>query len=587
MTAVRSLWKPLLVGLLVRELLSFWTGHPFDFEIWVRLGVYMQSWANPYSILPSVPGVSFAPYPLMTSISYPPLPAFIFAVTYALYHALGSPSAYLYYFLLKQPMVVSDALIAVVLFRLASLGGDPERARRIAVLWLFFPFAVIVSSMWGALDPTALLLILLSVYAFRTERRALSAVLLGVSIYYKLMPVIFLPVFLLHLATQRRRMEFASISLSIPLVGTLLPILTLGWGFSGITNAVSYQGSLPVFGGMGVFSFLSLWAPPSGIVTQILGWVWLLALLAAYVISYRKRLGLVESLLVSALLFSVFRPVTPEQWALYPLSFLLLSENARARAQYWGVAAVATGYLLVNNFLLVRFYSPLSTAAFNWDQFVDGASAISDLRYALLLVLSTFFVAEALSVVVQRGSFLRSKLSSLRSIGGREIGVALGYVGVVSVAGGVLDYTATKMVTDWALAIQSDVFLGLSWLSLYHIMLVTVFETLVVLVVLFSRRDLSESISLFLLLTFLNFVASGVSLTLYLLLEGAPVLATTKIFLVGSSSVTERAFVVFATTLGFLGVFYLREIRTALLIILRRSPATGEGSDAFSLPPAP
>jgi len=571
MSFLNGLGKPLLIGLAIREILAPWTGHPFDFEIWVRLGVIAQSGANPYTLLPYVPHLSFSPYPWMTSISYPPLAAFIFAAVYTVYQVLGSPSAFLYYFLLKQPMVISDLLVAVFLFRLISLRGDAKRALKIARLWVYFPFAIIVSAMWGALDPIALLLILMSLYAFEIKKPHLSAGLLGVAIYLKLMPIVFLPVFLIASDIPlRTKAVFTAITLGIPLVGTVLPFYLFGWSFSGIYSAVSYQGALPAFGGMGVFNALSLLAPPRGVVTSFLSIAWFPALLAAYAYAYVKKAQLADGLLIAVILFSIFRPTMPEQWALYPIAFLLLKGDRENWTHVLGIAGMATAYLVVNNVLLVRFFSPISVGAFNWDQSVDVASVFSEARYALLLVLSTLFSAEALSVVLAKHSFLETKLKVLRSIKSRQITVPLAYIAVVSLAGGFLDFTATKMVTDWALAIQSNIFLGLSWLSLYHLMLVSLFEIMVLLIVLFSRRSLSDSISLFLLLTFLNFIASGFSLILYRALEALPMLSSISIYLAGSASVTERAFVVFSDALGVLGIFYLNEIRFMLLFVVRR-----------------
>jgi len=216
LTWVKGLAKPLAIGLVTREFLAPFTGHPWDFEIWVRLGALLQSGTNPYSLLPSVTSLSFAPYASMTSISYPPLSALIFAVIYRLYAVLGSVSPFLYYFLLKQPMVLSDVLVALLLFRLLALRGDEDRARRIASLWLYFPFAVVVSAMWGALDPIALLLTLAALYSFESNRTNLSAVFLGFGVFMKLMPVIFLPVFLID-----RRLALAN---RIPFVATTIAI---------------------------------------------------------------------------------------------------------------------------------------------------------------------------------------------------------------------------------------------------------------------------------------------------------------------------------------------------------------------------
>jgi hypothetical protein len=571
MPFLSGLGKPLLVGLALREVLAPWTGHPFDFEIWVRLGVFALSGANPYSLLPYVPHLSFAPYSWMTSISYPPLAALIFAATYGFYQLLGSPSPFAYYFLLKQPMVISDLLVAVLLFQLISLKGDTKSALKVARLWIYFPFAIIVSAMWGALDPIALLLILSSLYALEIKKPYLSASLLGLAIYLKLMPIIFLPLFLISpVLLMRKKLVFATLALGIPLIGTIAPFYLLGWDFSGIYNAVSYQGTGPGFGGMGVFNALSLFSLRSGVLTTFLSLIWLPALLTSYAYTYVKKAQLPGALLVTAILFSIFRPTMPEQWAIYPIALLLLIGTRENRTQALALAGVATSYLLVNNLLLVRFFSPVSLYAFSWDQFVDTASVFSELRYAILLVLSTLFSAEAISVVLRRPSFLSSKLNALRNVGSSQVVTSLGYVAIVSLAGGLLDFTATKMVTDWALAIQSNVFLGLSWLSLYHVMLVMVFEVMVVLIVLFSRRSLSDSVSLFLLLTFLNFIASAFSLILYRALEGSPILSGISIYLLSSSSVTERTFVVLASTLGLLGIFYLNEIRSLLVFVVRR-----------------
>lgn len=589
MGSLKSLGWPLLAGFAIREALAPFTGHPFDFEIWVRLGAFVQSGASPYSLLPYIKGLSFAPYPVMTSISYPPLPALIFGAIYDVYRALGSPSSFVYYFLLKQPLVISDLLVAVLLFKIVSIKGDVQTARRVAMIWVFLPFTIVVSSMWGALDPLALALILASLYAFETDRPMASSLLLGLAIYLKLMPIIFLPLFLLRPGSMTRRGTFTAVSLAVPAVGTLMPFLVLGWSFSGIFSAVSYQGALPTLGGIGFFNGLSLIVTNGSVLTQVLGWVWLPILVGSYAFAYYRKLGLVEALLTTVLLFCIFRSVVPEQWALYPIAFLLLLYDDWSRPHMWAVAGIATAYLLVNNLLLVRFLSPIASGAFAWDVFVDNISVFAIFRYALMFIISTLFVAESFTIVLRRSPFVLSKIESFKRLQPKDLRRPLAYLVVVSISGGLLDFTATNMVTNWALAMESNVFLGMSWLSLYHVMLVAVFEVLVVFVVVFSRRNLYDSVGLFLLLTFLNIVASAISLMIYRLLGGAPIFAATTIYLAGSGLVTERAFVLFATVLGALGIFYLDELRALLLIILRhgtriKDTVPLEGLDADHLP---
>lgn len=558
---IKSLWKPLLLGLAFREALAPFTGHPFDFEIWVRLGVYMQSLMNPYTLLPIVPGLSFAGNTLITSLSYPPLPAFVFGVTYAIFKAVGSPSPYLYYFLLKQPMVLCDVASALLLYEILSLQRDPAVAKKAATLWLLFPFAIVVSAVWGALDPIALVLVLATLYLTMKGRPYVAGTALGLAILYKLMPVIFLPPVLISSTLGRRaKASFAVLSLAIPLAGTLVPIFALNWGFSGIFAAESYQGSLPVFGGMGIFNGLGLLGVRDGVVSQVLSFAWPLAVLFAYALSYWRKLGMTESFLAVSLMFSIFRPTMPEQWAVYPLAFLLLLPSTANRTRFLSLTFLASAFLLVNNFMLVRFFGPVYPPALPWDLYVDGASSFADLRYALLFAISIFFSLDSLAIVFGRQSILHSKLRSLRSLRPKSTVLPLAYLATVSLTGGFLDFTATKMVTDWALALQSSVYLGLSWLSLYHIMLVVVFEATAVMVALFSRRGLQGSLNLLLMLTFLNVASSAFSLVLYRGLEGAPLVSSITIYLASSVYVTEKTFVVFSLTISALGLTLLSEI---------------------------
>ena len=51
----------LLIGFCIREAFSFWTGHPYDLEVWLRNGFFVSQGANPYSAyMAPVPGLSFA-----------------------------------------------------------------------------------------------------------------------------------------------------------------------------------------------------------------------------------------------------------------------------------------------------------------------------------------------------------------------------------------------------------------------------------------------------------------------------------------------------------------------------------------------
>jgi hypothetical protein len=403
--------KYLFVGLVIREALSFWTGHTYDFEIWVRLGFYMQHLGNPYTTLPYVQGLSFAPYPLTGSISYPPLSAFIFAGIYKLYLSTGVTSRFVYYFLLKQPMVLSDLASGLFLARIAlhSLGDEP--ARRIFKIWMLFPYAIIVSSVWGALDPIALFLILACVYYFQQGRMIASGITLGLAVYLKTLPVIALPVLLMQPKSGLREgLQLSSLSLLIPFLGTIVPVVGLGWGFNGLFNNLSYQVVIPAYGSLSAFGPLGLLPVPLW-ARSVTGLIWLPALLLAYLFINKHRFGLVEGLMIAFLVFSVSRPFLPEQWAIYPLAFLLLSRNSIGN--FVGLAIAGFSGLVANNTLLVKFFSPVSVAAFNWEFNINNLSAFAYPRTVIIFLLAGVFLLESALTLTRRHSFLFRTLSSV------------------------------------------------------------------------------------------------------------------------------------------------------------------------------
>jgi hypothetical protein len=406
-----SVKKYLLLGLAIREGLSFWTGHWYDFEIWVRLGFYMQHLANPYTTLPYVQGLSFAPYALTGSISYPPLSAFIFAGVYKLYLSTGVPSRFLYYFLLKQPMVLSDVATGLVMARIALHSLGVESARRVLKIWMFFPYAIIISSVWGALDPIALFLILASVYNFQRGRTILSGLTLGLAIYLKTLPVIALPVLLIQPRNSfRERLQLSSLSLLIPFLGTLVPAVGLGWDFNGMLNNFSYQAVIPAYGALSAFGPLGLLSVPAW-ARNVTGLIWLPVLVLAYFYIGKRRYGMIQGLMTAFLVFSVSRPFLPEQWAIYPLAFLLLSRNAIGN--FIGLATVGFLGLLSNNTLLVKFFSPVAVAAFNWEYVINNVSPFGYPRALITFLLAGLFLFESALTLSGRPSLTFQALTSL------------------------------------------------------------------------------------------------------------------------------------------------------------------------------
>ena len=405
--------KHVALGVAIRELLAPWTGHPYDFEIWVRLGFYTQNLANPYGRLPYVQGLSFSPFATTGSISYPPFSAFIFALAFRLYSILGEPSRFLYYFLLKQPMVWADVGAAIVLAKIILLSGKARSARTALLVWLYFPLGIIISSMWGQLDPISLLLSLLAIYCFFVSKWLPSAAMLGLAIYLKTLPIVFLPVFLMQSQTRNARLGYSLVSLVIPIAGTLVPALAFNWGYYAMYNNLSFQVAIPLEGAMSVLGLAYYGLPLTSLALYVTGSIWIPVLLATYVYVWRKGLLLFHSLLIVILAFSISRPFLPEQWSLYPLALLLLVQTRENMGHFLGLASSSTVFLVFNNGLLVRFFTPVFVGAFNWDIFVDPSPYVA-VWVVIRSLLALLYFTESLLVIRGRESFVHRAIVSLK-----------------------------------------------------------------------------------------------------------------------------------------------------------------------------
>jgi hypothetical protein len=157
----------LIFGLLIREAFSFWTGHPFDFELWVRLGYAVVHGVNPYAPLPPVTGLTFAniysPQDSAT-IAYLPFWPLVTGLLYLVYVAVGFDNRFAYYFLLKQPIIAGDMSLAYLLYSyISSRTSRQGPSLWAARFWALSPFTLIVSGIWGMFDSLSMCFILASI----------------------------------------------------------------------------------------------------------------------------------------------------------------------------------------------------------------------------------------------------------------------------------------------------------------------------------------------------------------------------------------------------------------------------------------
>ena len=389
----------LLAGLLIREAFSFWTGHPTDFELWVRLGFAMNHGGNPYGVLSAVPGLSFSnafSYLTAPTIAYLPFWPLVTGAIYALYSLLGFSNRFVYYFLLKQPIIFGDISLAYLLYRYVSSRKEGPVARWVLSFWLFSPFTIILSSIWGMFDSIAMAFVFMSILSTRQVSKSIWA---GLGTFAKSIPIIYsIPL------TMNRRKDIGALTVAvvIPTVLSAFTFLVMGWPLSTVSatlESAAAKGwwSMSFWDAVFYLNFLGRFPALPQIEYTILGLLWVPAVIIFTALAFKRfqtetDYGLIQVLIVVTLAFLIFKARVAEQYAIYLLALgavdVALWNPGRKRLLY-GTLIVAIIYLILNNYFLVRFLSPIYPGFVNF----EGAmyDLIGPIRYALSFLLGTVF----------------------------------------------------------------------------------------------------------------------------------------------------------------------------------------------------
>jgi len=391
----------LFLGLLVREIFSFWTGHPFDFELWVRLGYAMVHGGDPYGLLPPVLGLSFANvYSSQNSatIGYLPFWPILTGLLYLVYSTVGFGNRFVYYFLLKQPMILGDLALAYLLFSYVSTRTAKQDIPIWALcFWLFSPFTIILSGIWGMFDSIAMSFIMISIMTTNFAKRGFWT---GLGIFAKSLTIIYA----IPTTFGRTRNWWPVIlAVALPTLASVLTITGMGWSLSTAMGTLASTigkggalGSMSVWDVLAFLFYLGIHPPLSQEAYRILGFIWIPAVAAFTILAYRKLgfgtdYGLVQSMLVVTLAFLIFKARVTEQYSIYLVALSVLDValwNPQRKRLLIATMVTALVYLILNNYFLVRFLSPIYA---NYPEFENALSRIEPIRVNLLLVSGIVF----------------------------------------------------------------------------------------------------------------------------------------------------------------------------------------------------
>ncbi len=356
--------------------------------------------------MPFAPGVSFADdfggpnSGLAAAVGYLPFWPALVGGLYEIYALLGSPTPFLYYFLIKQPIIVCDVLTAYFLYRYVGRRGS-DKASFVLKVWLFSPFMIIVSSIWGMFDAIAVLFVVLSLTMRPGAYRGVWA---GVATFAKSVPLIYT----IPLARGPRPVRNLALSLGVPVGASAVMVWLSGWSIFGQGGVgTTLQSTLSSARGS-----LSLWAIPyylnsngmlstsaASSLSEPAGYAWIVAVPLATILAYKwfgfdTERGMVRTLLIITLTFLLLRGQVNEQYSLYLFAPALIDvamwSPQRRNLVLASMATVLT-FHVTNVVLLIRYPSP----AFHNALAVEASiiAGINPERNALLFLEALVFCA--------------------------------------------------------------------------------------------------------------------------------------------------------------------------------------------------
>jgi len=434
----------LLLGLAMRLGLAPWTEQRFDMYVWRLTGAYIYVYhLNPFWPWTSVPSI----YPPILKFSYPPFWLLVIATFYPIwllnggftfphnvnqlwqtgvqtgnvyesYRSFIPASLPLLDFTLKLPIIVCDVIIAFVLYKAVAGHGRAQSA--VTWLWLFNPYVILISGVWGQFDSIPTMFALLSILSSIKGKPKLSGFLLALGGLAKVFPIVYLPLIALYHWRKTRAQAGKLIASFAATCASFMPVyFILGNGIPSIYLSLVSWPSPDWFGrnAVGGLTWLRLidtssWNGNFPIFLTLLAPVYIIVLLGFHRMKFDAQSLLLSVLAVTFALYITYTIVN-EEYVIWFLPFAIIA-LPRIRALKLG-AITMNGVAFVYAFLHLGIFYLLSPSLVSilpplrntWDSF--GAVPLgSPLMVGLSLGFSLTALA-CLTLMLLRYAFAKTK----------------------------------------------------------------------------------------------------------------------------------------------------------------------------------
>lgn len=349
------------MGIAVRLILAPFFAHPFDMNAWYINGQALLDGRQTlvYFLVPY--RIAFFLFVFPETWLFNHLAGFFpnFSIPISALNPLLNPGSQwgisiipglLYDILLKIPLILSDVIVTVLLFKIVKTRWQNERAAVIvAALWFLNPIVIWVSSGWGMFDTLPALFTVLSLYFVLNGRFSLSMLSLAVATLLKFYAiVIFVPLVVIIWRKAGTRTVLTSL---IP--STVFGILASVPLFL-VSNSLSFvsASSSPTsqYAGLSIWTSLYLTGSSSPNISLLSDVLIAVSLVVVYFILVRNSSILGDDLTVTASYFLIpvivllmFYKFVGENYIVWliPFSSILAVRSLRIDRTHWLVSVVS------------------------------------------------------------------------------------------------------------------------------------------------------------------------------------------------------------------------------------------------------
>jgi hypothetical protein len=285
---------------------------------------------------------------------YTPIPMFLPAWSEQLAQALKLP----FHFVVKWPMILADAGIALLLWDQAQKRGLPHAALWIGLAYAINPVSLLTTSFHGSYSVLPAFFVLLAYYLVSflpaKEYYRFSGLSLGMAIGLRGYPALFLPFFLIKMDLNRRQKAVFLLAAILPSAITITPFLLVN--FQAVWQSVFAYSGVADYGWIAILRAISELTIgnrylPGTLMMDLLNlskWLFLVLFSLLTFLFWRKqtRFSLLSGILATQLLFFGFYGGISSQYLVWAVPFALLVGTGWEKAFTWSAFASMVSFYL-------------------------------------------------------------------------------------------------------------------------------------------------------------------------------------------------------------------------------------------------